>query len=58
MTPEHVRRMIACAPLLPPPGDGVVKELAQAYLNLYAEHEKLLKTTQDAEKTTEVTDTQ
>ena len=42
-TPEHVRKMIACAPLLPPPGDEVVKELAQAYLALYQEHEDLKK---------------
>lgn len=43
MTPEHVRKMIACAPLLPQPGDEVVKELAQAYLDLHRQHEDLKK---------------
>jgi len=42
-TPEHVRKMIACAPLLPSPGDEVVKELAEAYLDLHQQHEDLKK---------------
>lgn len=46
-TPEHVRKMIACAPLLPSPGDEVVKELALAYLALYQQHEDLKKAHRD-----------
>lgn len=42
-TPEHVRKMITCAPLLPSPGDEVVKELAEAYLELHRQHEDLKK---------------
>ena len=43
MTPEHVRKMIACAPLLPQPGDEVVRELGEAYLALHRQHEDLKK---------------
>jgi hypothetical protein len=35
MTPDKVRKMVACASLLPPPGDEVVKELGAAYLALH-----------------------
>lgn len=50
-TPEHVRKMIACAPLLPSPGDEVVRELAQAYLELHQQHEDLEKAHQGEPKT-------
>lgn len=40
-TPEHVRKMLASAPLLPPPGGDVVRELALAYLALWDDHEDL-----------------
>ena len=34
LTKEHVRKMLACCALLPPPGDEVVKELALDWLAL------------------------
>jgi hypothetical protein len=40
-TPDKVRKMVACASLLPPPGDEVVKELGAAYLGLHKEHDDL-----------------
>jgi len=46
-TPEYVRKMIACAPLLPSPGDEVVRELARAYIALYEDHENLKKAHQE-----------
>lgn len=43
--------MLACAPLLPPPGDTELAALARAYLKLHDEHEALKKDCQGESKT-------
>lgn len=44
-----VKKAIACSPLLPPPGDEVVKELGEMYLALEKRCEEQLQTMQQLE---------
>jgi hypothetical protein len=39
LTPEELDKMVACSPLLPPPGEEVVRELAAALREAWVEIE-------------------